>query len=80
MKLILISGIQLALGEKEELLASKAASILNVSTTDIKELEIIRRAIDARRNKPPHFAYVLKVIVPSDIKLPSDLNTVAVSA
>ena len=74
MKLILISGIQLALGEKEELLASKAASILNVSTTDIKELEIIRRAIDARRNKPPHFAYVLKVIVPSDIKLPSDLK------
>jgi hypothetical protein len=74
MKLLFISGIQLALGEKEELLASKAASILSLSIADIRELEIIRRAIDARRNKPPHFAYVLKVIISSDIKLPSDLK------
>ena len=75
MKVLLVSGITLALEEKEELLAIKTASILHISLEDIKELEVVRKAIDARRNKPPHFVYVLKITISPDIKLLSDLNT-----
>jgi uncharacterized protein len=72
MPVLRVSGIKLALDESEELLAAKAALILNISITDITALEIIRKAIDARRHKPPHFVYVLKISVPSDTKLPPE--------
>ena len=42
--------------------------------SDIAAVEIIRKAIDARRHKPPHFVYVLKIRVSPDIKLPVELN------
>ncbi|MCX5848947.1 MAG: hypothetical protein NTW65_05815 [Deltaproteobacteria bacterium] len=74
MKVLRISGIKLALDEPEELLASKAASVLNISVDDIAAMEIVRKAIDARRHKPPHFVYVLKISVRSDIKATAKLS------
>ncbi|MGP8153407.1 MAG: NAD(P)/FAD-dependent oxidoreductase [Smithella sp.] len=74
MKVLRISGIKLALDEKEELLATKVAAILNISADHIAAIEIIRKAIDARRHKPPHFVYVLKISVSSGIKMPVEFN------
>ena len=75
MKVLRLSGIKLALDENEELLAAKVAAILDISVDDIVAVEIIRKAIDARRNKPPHFVYVLKITrFHSDIKLPAELK------
>jgi len=73
MRVLRLSGIKLTLDENEDLLKAKAAAILDISVDDIVALEIIRKAIDARRNKPPHFVYVLKIRIHSDIKLPVEL-------
>ena len=74
MRVLRVSGIKLTLDENEDLLKAKAAAILDISVDDIAAVEIIRKAIDARRNKPPHFVYVLKIRIYSDIKLPVELK------
>jgi len=70
MKVLRISGIKLNLDETEEMLAVKAADVLHISADDISSLEIVRKSIDARRHRPPHFVYVLHVSVSASLKLP----------
>src|SRR5664280_1924576 len=74
MPVLRLGGIKLALGEGEELLTTKVAAILDISIDDIIDIEVIRKAIDARRHKPPHFVYVLKVSVSEDTKLSDEFN------
>lgn len=74
MKVVPLSGIKLELGEREELLKKKAAAILNISIDDISAIEVIRKAIDARRHKPPHFVYALRISVSDETKLPDEFN------
>jgi len=62
-----ISGIMISPGEGEELLTSKIASILDISSKSILSLKIVRKSIDARRKRPPHFVYVVDVSVKEDI-------------
>ena len=70
MKLLRITGIKLALDENEEQLISKAAAILTVAPENIIKFEIIKKAIDARRNKPPHFVYVVQAALDDNFQLP----------
>lgn len=72
MKVLRISGIKLALDEAEEQLKEKAAAILAISPKDIVNLAIVKKAIDARRNKPPHFVYVVQLTLAADFPLPCD--------
>ena len=74
MKVLHLGGIKLTLGEGEELLAKKVASILDISINDIVAMEVIRKAIDARRHKPPHLVYALRISVSEDTKLPAEFN------
>jgi len=74
MKVVLLSGIKLELGESEELLKKKAAASLNISIDDIAVIEVIRKAIDARRHKPPHFVYALRISVSEDTILPAGFS------
>ena len=74
MKVLRLSGIKLALGESEEQLIKKAAAALEIARSDVQSLEVIKKAIDARRNKPPHIVYVIKIIVSADITLPAELK------
>lgn len=53
MKFWLISGVKLSLDENEKQLSRKVTAILKISPDDILSLETIKKAIDARRNKPP---------------------------
>jgi len=69
MKFLLLNGIKLALGEKEETLAAKAAAALKIKTDDIKELTIVRKSLDARRHRPPFYIYLLKVGIPTNVQL-----------
>ncbi len=73
MKVLLISGIKLALDENEKQLTGKAAAVLAAATDDIADCKIVKRAIDARRNKPPHFVYAVQVSVADDFPLPLEL-------
>ena len=70
MKVLRLSGIKLALNESEELLATKAAAVLAIYRNDIVAIEILKKAIDARRSKQPHFVYVVKISVPDGTILP----------
>ena len=74
MKVLRLGGIKLALGESEELLAPKVAAILDISINDIIAIEVIRKAIDARRNKQPHFVYAVRISVSEETKLPTEFN------
>ncbi len=69
MKVLRISGIKLALDEDEEQLKEKAAAILAISSKDIVNFTIIKKAIDARRNKPPHFVYAARLTLADDFPL-----------
>ncbi|MCX5818315.1 MAG: hypothetical protein NT047_00135 [Deltaproteobacteria bacterium] len=56
-----INGLTLSLGEREDLLPARAASLLGLSEGAIAELRVIRRSIDARRSRPPRFVFLLAV-------------------
>jgi uncharacterized FAD-dependent dehydrogenase len=54
-------------GEGEAVLTSKIASILNISLNAILSLNIVRKSIDARKKRSPHFIYMVDVSVSDDI-------------
>lgn len=70
MKITTLNEIKLDLSESEDLLAVKAAKILGISINDIIAIDIIKKALDARRHKPPHFVYAIRVRVSDNTKLP----------
>jgi len=70
MKAIRINGLRLTLDETEDCLAAKAAGALGVSANDIISLELIRKALDARRSRPPHFIYAIKICLADSAILP----------
>jgi uncharacterized protein len=74
MKVLHLGGIKLALDEGEELLAEKVAAILDISVDNILAVKVIRKAIDARRHKPPHFVYVLRINLSEDTRLSDEFN------
>jgi len=74
MKVFRLAGIKLTLDESEESLAAKAADALAISRDNVVAVEVIKKAIDARRNKPPHFVYVVKVRVSGSVNLPAEFK------
>jgi uncharacterized FAD-dependent dehydrogenase len=59
-----INGLSLSTGEGEELLHSRAASLLGVSPEAVTDLRVIRRSVDARRARPPRFVYLVSIRLP----------------
>lgn len=74
MKIFRLAGIKLTLEESEELLAAKLADLFAVPLENIAAVEVIRKATDARRNKPPHFVYVVDVRISAGVNLPVKLK------
>ena len=65
-----ISGIVLSLGESEDLLKGKTASIIGIPEESVLSLRVIRKSIDARRRRKPRFVNSVDVSVPYKIGLP----------
>jgi len=59
--MIRLNNISLSLDSSEDNLLKKAARALKVSPKDIKHLEIVKKAIDARNKKNIFFVYTLDV-------------------
>jgi uncharacterized FAD-dependent dehydrogenase len=74
MKVIRLNGLRLTLDETEECLPAKATRALGVSANDILLLEVIQKALDARRNRPPHFVYAVKISMADTVMLPEALS------
>lgn len=73
MKVFRLNGLILMPGETEERLAAKAAAALHIRAADLVTLSVIRKALDARRNRPPHFVYAVKIVLCDDAVLPETL-------
>ena len=69
MRKLKITGIVLSLGEGEEVLKGKVASILHISDELVSSLAVVRKSIDARRRKPPRFIYSVECTVPGGVYL-----------
>ncbi|MHB9099428.1 MAG: NAD(P)/FAD-dependent oxidoreductase, partial [Syntrophales bacterium] len=65
-----INGLTLSIGEGEELLHARAASILGVPGEAGTELRVIRRSIDARRTRPPRFVYLVSIRLADGLPFP----------
>ena len=65
-----INGLSLSLGEGEELLKTKTASLLGVPEGTVADLRVRRRSIDARRARPPRFVYLVTVRLKEGVFLP----------
>ncbi len=70
---IRVNGLILALEEKEESLVLKAASLLGITAKEILSFGILKRALDARRNRPPHFVYSVKIGLSDSTVVPQTL-------
>ncbi len=69
-----IEGVTLSLAEDEQLLNSKIAGILNINKNHIGAPQVIRKSLDARRNRPPHYTYnVAFTMEEDDWSAPKDL-------
>jgi hypothetical protein len=74
MKVLHISGIKLSLDEDEEQLLEKITSALSISGNDVISLEVIKKALDARRNRAPHFVYAIKLTIAEELELPQRME------
>ena len=74
MRVIQLNGLQLTLDETEECLVAKAADVLGIPAGGIVEWSIIKKAMDARRNKPPHFVYAVKISLADNVTLPEGIQ------
>ena len=73
MKEIRLNGLTLALDEKEESLKEKATRALGAAPSDILSCRIVKKALDARRSKPPRFVYALHISLKDNVILPDVL-------
>ena len=73
MQEIRLNGITLALDEKEESLGEKAARALGAAASDMISWSVVKKALDARRSKPPRFVYTLHISLKDNILLPDKL-------
>lgn len=73
MSVIRLNGLRLTLDEREEILDAKAARALDIPVAGITSLTVLKKALDARRNRPPHFVYAVKIGLAEGIALPENL-------
>jgi len=67
---IQITGLSLALCEREEKLALKLSELLKIPKTSWTVLRIVRKSLDARRNRPPRFVYTVEIDLPDSMQAP----------
>lgn len=73
MKVLRLNGVKLALDETEECLAAKTIRALCIPRADMVSFTVIKRALDARRNRPPYFVYAVKIVLSDQAVLPEKL-------
>ncbi len=59
--MIRIHNVRLAIGEAEADLPGLVGSLLGVSVDAIESFRVVRRSLDARRERPPEFNYIVEM-------------------
>lgn len=68
-----IEGLSLALEAGEERLMEKAAEVLGIGEAHVTACRVVRRSVDARRNRPPVAVYILDVETSVDVPGPQGI-------
>ncbi len=64
-----ITGLSLALHEGEAQIKAVTAKRLGITPSDWIGFRIVRRSLDARRSRPPHYVYQVEIEVPDKVKV-----------
>ncbi len=59
-----VNGLRLEVGESDEALAGKVSRHLGIDPSGIEKLEIVRRALDARKKKDIHWVLNVSLVLP----------------
>ena len=68
--IVTVSGIRVPIEEKEKTLSARLAAIFFLPQSVFSSLRVLRRSLDARRNRPPFLVYSLEVVLPDETCLP----------
>ncbi len=68
--IVSVSGIRVPLDEKEETLPARLSEYFSIPIEAVSSLKVLRKSLDARRNRPPFFVYVVEAVLPDGICLP----------
>jgi len=66
-----ITGLSFALHEAEEQIKAETAKRLEIEPSSWMSFRVIRKSLDARRNRPPRFVYTAEIELPDSIQLSS---------
>jgi len=69
---IKLNGLKLGLDEPETGLTVKIAELLGATTAAIREVTIVRKSLDARRERPPFHVYIVECLVPDETAIPGE--------
>ena len=73
--MIRINQLKLPVGHKPEELTKKAARLLNIQTTEILSLTIVKQSLDARKKGNLHYTYSVDVAVNGENRLAKKLKS-----
>jgi len=68
---IRINGIRLSLDENEEDIPDKVAGLIGITTGSVSDFKIVRKSLDARRERPPVFVYTVECTLNEDSSAPT---------
>ena len=71
MMIVRVSGVRVPLEEGEKTLPARLAEIFSLSAGTFSSLRVLKKSLDARRNRPPFFVYSLEAVLPDDVPLPA---------
>ena len=71
MAYIRITGIKLSLDDRESEISGKIAVLLGTTIDAIEGLTVIRRSLDARRERPPFFVYTVECTLRNELTIPT---------
>ena len=67
--MIQLYDVRLPIGQEELSLLSKIASLLDIRAEDIQSFRIVRKSLDARRERPPEYNYVVEFALPNETEV-----------
>jgi uncharacterized protein len=67
---IRVSGIRLSLDDSEEGLPAKVAGLTGTTVEAVSDFKIVRKSLDARRERPPVFVYTIECMLDANISVP----------
>ncbi|MCG6534796.1 MAG: hypothetical protein L7F78_08920, partial [Syntrophales bacterium LBB04] len=63
MMIVRVSGIKVPPEEEEKMLSARLSAIFSLPQEALSSLRVLRKSLDARRNRPPFFVYSVEAVL-----------------